>query len=136
VGGSLARADGRPGIRRPALTLPRQGAPRPLGLLPDGLALLCTGGHAAGAATLQRAATVLTSIPIEDVLRWGWTAACATVFVWDFEGMHAICARQVQLARDAGALTGLSFHLNQLGMARQWMGDFVGAEVLVAEAES
>src|SRR5262249_60690200 len=87
VGGSLARADGRPGIRRPALTLPRQGAPRPLGLLPDGLALLCTGGHAAGAATLQRAAKVLTSIPIEDVLRWGWTAACATVFVWDFEGM-------------------------------------------------
>jgi hypothetical protein len=58
------------------------------------------------------------------------------VFVWDFEGMHAICARQVQLARDAGALTDLSFHPNQLGMARLWLGDLSGAEVLVAEERS
>ena len=136
MAGSLAGRDVLLEICHAALTLPQQGAPRPLGLLLDGLALLCTGGHAAGAATLQRAAKVLTSIPIEDVLRWGWTAACATVFVWDFEGMDAICSRQVQLARDTGALTGLSFHLNQLGMARQWMGDFADAEVLVAEEES
>jgi DNA-binding CsgD family transcriptional regulator len=136
MAGSLAGRDVLLEICHAALSLPRPGAPRPLDLLLDGLALLSTGGHAAGAATLQRAAKVLTSIPIEDVLRWGWTAACATVFVWDFEGMHAICARQVQLARDAGALTDLSFHLNQLGMARQWAGDFAGAEVLVAEEES
>jgi ATP/maltotriose-dependent transcriptional regulator MalT len=50
--------------------------------------------------------------------------------------MHAICARHVQLARDAGALADLSFHLNQLGMARQWLGDFAGAELLVAEEAS
>ncbi len=136
MAGSLAGRDVLLEICHAALSLPRPGAPRPLDLLLDGLALLTTGGHAAAAATLQRAAKVLTSIPIEDVLRWGWTAACATVFVWDFEGMHAICARQVQLARDAGALTDLSFHLNQLGMARQWIGDFAGTEVLVAEEES
>jgi len=136
MAGSLAGRDVLLEICHAAVSLPRPGAPRPLDLLLDGLALLTTGGHAAAAATLQRAAKVLTSIPIEDVLRWGWTAACATVFVWDFEGMHAICARQVQLARDAGALTDLSFHLNQLGMARQWIGDFAGTEVLVAEEES
>ncbi len=136
MAGSLAGRDALLEICHAAVSLPRPGAPRPLDLLLDGLALLTTGGHAAAAATLQRAAKVLTSIPIEDVLRWGWTAACATVFVWDFEGMHAICARQVQLARDAGALTDLSFHLNQLGMARQWIGDFAGTEVLVAEEES
>src|SRR5215831_6287532 len=77
MAGSLAERDVLLEICHAALSLPRPGASRPLGLLLDGLALLCTGGHAAGGATLQRAATVLTSIPIEDVLRWGWTAACA-----------------------------------------------------------
>jgi hypothetical protein len=47
--------------------------------------------------------------------------------------MHAICTRQVQLARDVGVLADLSFHLAQLGMACQWMGDFAGTELLVAE---
>src|SRR4030095_1363652 len=50
--------------------------------------------------------------------------------------MSAVCPRHVQLVRDAGALAALSFHLNQLGMARQWMGDFAGAELLAAEEAS
>jgi DNA-binding CsgD family transcriptional regulator len=115
---------------------PSPGDPRPLDLLLDGLALLTTGGHAAATPILQRAAKLLTSIPVADVLRWGHFAASASVIVWDYEGMNAICARHVQLVRDAGALAALSFHLNQLGMARQWMGDFAGAEVLVAEEAS
>jgi tetratricopeptide (TPR) repeat protein len=110
--------------------------PRPLELLLYGLALLTTDGHAAAIPILQRAAKLLTSIPVADVLRWGHVAARASVIVWDYEGMHAICARHVQLVRDAGALTALSFHLTQLGMARQWLGDFAGAEVLVAEEAS
>src|SRR5215831_3420382 len=57
---------------------PAPGDQRPLDLLVDGLALLITGGHAAAAATLQRAAKVLTGIPIEDVLRWGWVAYSAS----------------------------------------------------------
>jgi AAA ATPase domain len=110
--------------------------PRPLDLLLDGLAMLTTDGHAAALPILQRAATLLTSIPVADVLRWGHFAASASVVMWDYEGMHAICARHVQLVRDAGALAALSFHVNQLGMARQWLGDFAGAEVLVAEEAS
>jgi hypothetical protein len=69
--------------------------PRPLDLLLDGLARLITDGHAAATATLQGAATALTSIPVEDVLRWGWMAPSAYTAVWDDEGMHTISARQV-----------------------------------------
>jgi DNA-binding CsgD family transcriptional regulator len=137
MAGSLAGRQVLLEICRAAQALPPSpGDPRPLDLLLDGLAVLITDGHAAAIPTLQRAARVLTSIPVEDVLRWGWTASTATVVLWDYEGMHAICARHVQLARDAGALADLTFHLNQLGMARQWLGDFAGAEDLVAEEAS
>jgi len=115
---------------------PPPSAPTPLDLLLDGLALLITGGHAAAAATLQRAQKVLTSIPVEDVLRWGWMATSAYTIAWDFEGLHAISVRQVQLVRDAGALAELPLHLAQLGIARPWMGDFAGTALLVAETDS
>jgi DNA-binding CsgD family transcriptional regulator len=114
---------------------PPQGDPRPLDLLLQGLALLNTDGYAAAAATLQLAAKVLTSIPVEDVLRWGWMAPSASAAVWDLEGLHAISARQVQLVRDAGALAQLPLHLNLLGTTLPWMGDFADAASLVAETD-
>jgi DNA-binding CsgD family transcriptional regulator len=118
-----------------ALPVP-PGAPRPLDLTLEGLALLFTDGPAAAAATMQRAAKVLTSIPVEEVLRWGWVAPSASSIVWDFESYHAICVRQVQLVRDVGALAQLPLYLSQLGMARAWMGDFAGAGLVVAESDS
>jgi hypothetical protein len=96
---------------------PRPGDPRPPDLLLDGLAVLITHGPAAAATTMQRAAEVLTGIPVGDVLRWGWMAPNAYTMTWDFEGLHAICARQVQLVRDAGALAQLPLYLSQLGIA-------------------
>jgi DNA-binding CsgD family transcriptional regulator len=114
---------------------PPVGDPRPLDLLLHGLALLTTDGHAAAVTTLQRAAKVLTGIPVEDVLRWGWMATAASTVVWDFDGLDAISVRQAQLVRDAGALAQLPFYLSQLGLARPWMGDFAGTALLVAESE-
>jgi DNA-binding CsgD family transcriptional regulator len=115
---------------------PRPGAPRPLGLLLDGLALLTTDGHAAATPVLQRAATALADIPVEDVLRWGWMATAASNAVWDNDGAHAISARQVQLIRDAGALAELPLYLSALGLASAWMGDFASAASNIAEADS
>jgi DNA-binding CsgD family transcriptional regulator len=115
---------------------PRPGDPRPLDLLLDGLALLIIDGPAAAAATMQRAAEVLLNIPVQDVLRWGWMAPSAYTMTWDFEGLHAICVRQVQLIRDAGALAQLPLYLFQLGIALLWMGDFAGAAGAIAETES
>ena len=115
---------------------PRPGAPRPLDLLLDGLALLSTDGHAAATPVLQRAAAALADIPVEDVLRWGWMAAAASNAVWDNDGAYAISARQVQLIRGAGALAELPLYLSALGLASAWMGDFAGAASNIAEAES
>jgi DNA-binding CsgD family transcriptional regulator len=115
---------------------PKSGAPRPLDLLLDGLALLTTDGHAAATPVLQRAAAALADIPVEDVLRWGWMAAAASNAVWDNDGAHAISARQVQLIRGAGALAELPLYLSAVGLASAWMGDFAGAASNIAEAES
>jgi DNA-binding CsgD family transcriptional regulator/tetratricopeptide (TPR) repeat protein len=111
-------------------------APRPLDLLLDGLALLITDGHAAAAATLQRAAKELTTIPVEDVLRWGWSATAASDAVWDHEGTRAIAERHGQLVREVGALAQLPLPLAALGDVAVWSGDFAGAASLVAETES
>ena len=111
-------------------------APRPLDLLLDGLALLITHGHAAAAATLQRAAKELTSIPVEDVLRWGWSATAASDAVWDHEGTRAIAERHGQLVREVGALAQLPLPLAALGNVAIWDGDFAGAASLVAETEN
>jgi DNA-binding CsgD family transcriptional regulator len=124
-------------IRRAVQALPRRpGAPHPVDLLLDGLAMLSTDGHAAATPMLQRAAKALADISVEDVLRWGWMAMAASNAVWDNDGAHAISARQVQLVRDAGALAELPLHLSALGLASAWIGDFAGAGALMAEADS
>jgi tetratricopeptide (TPR) repeat protein len=115
---------------------PRPRAARPLDLLLDGLALLTTDGHAAAIPALQRAAKALADLPVEDVLRWGWMAQSASITVWDDEGWRAICARNVRLVRDAGALAELPIQLSGLGMTRSWVGDFAGAAALATEADS
>jgi len=115
---------------------PPPGDPRPLDLLLDGVALLTTDGHATATPTLQRAAKEVASIPVEDVLRWGWIAASASSLVWDFEALHATAVRHVQLARTAGALVQLPTSLSSLGLTLQWMGDFEGTASVIAETDS
>ena len=115
---------------------PPPGTPRPLDLLLDGLALLSTDGRAAATPTLQRAAKALADMRVDDVLRWGAVSSQASAAVWDFEGMHAVSARQVQLVRDAGALAELPIHLSALGIATAWIGDFASTASLIAEADS
>jgi ATP/maltotriose-dependent transcriptional regulator MalT len=114
----------------------RSGAPTPLGLLLDGVALLITDGHAQAIPTLQRAADALTDLPLDDVLRWGWMATFASSLVWDIDSLHAIATRHVQLVRNAGAVAQLPLHLWQLALFSTWTGDLAGAASLAAEAES
>ena len=80
---------------------------------------------------LRRAATAFAgrTSPAEDVLRWGWLATAAAVFVWDYDTCLAISTRAVQLARDAGALEVLVVAVNVLGQAAALGGDFERAVV-------
>ena len=135
--GTLAEGDVLLEICRAVRALPPPSrTQRPLDLLLDGLAMLQTEGRAAATPMLQRAAKALADIPVEDILRWGWMAVCASAAVWDDEGERAISARQAQLVRDAGALAELPIHLTELGLARAWTGDFAGAASLIAETDS
>jgi len=115
---------------------PRQGAPRALDLLLEGLAKLVLDDRAVAAATLHRAATLLLDLGVEDVLRWGWAGTAATDLIWDPEGTLAIATRQSQVYREVGALGQLPISLAALGSVAVRSGDFAGAASIVAEADS
>ncbi|TCO42336.1 regulatory LuxR family protein [Kribbella antiqua] len=116
--------------------LPPAEVPRPIDLVLDGYARLTASGRAAATPTLQRAATAVAQLPVEDVLRWGWVAAGAGAAVWDHEAMLATYTRQVQIVRDAGALGQLPIHITTLAVTLLGMGDFAGAAALIAEADA
>lgn len=129
--------DARLEISRAVQALPPPQDPqRPIDLLLAGLALLTTDGHGAATATLQKAANVLTGIPLDDVLRWGWMAGYSASLIWDFECLHLMAVRQAQLVRAAGALAQLPLFLSQLGMALAKMGDLPGTASLIPEIDN
>ena len=69
---------------------------------------------------------------------FGWVALAElpSSLVWDLAAYHTICARLVQLARDAGSFAELPIYLSAVGFASAWMGDLANATSLVAESES
>jgi DNA-binding CsgD family transcriptional regulator len=126
-------------ISRAALALPRPRTPRgPADLLLEGLALLITGLPETGAPMLRQAIGIFagTGISAEDGLRWGWMALAATNALWDDDAHRAVIARQIQIARAAGALDRLPIYLAATGTAVTWSGDFAAADSVAAEAHA
>ncbi len=124
-------------VSRAVRTAPEPpGAPLPSDLLLDGFALVFTEGRPAAAPVLQRAATAFagSEASVEEVLRWGWLATAAAVFVWDYDTCLAAATREVQVARDAGALEVRAVGVNVMGQAAALGGDFATAGLLMAEA--
>uniref|UniRef100_UPI001C68CFDD helix-turn-helix domain-containing protein n=1 Tax=Pseudonocardia pini TaxID=2758030 RepID=UPI001C68CFDD len=66
----------------------------------------------------------------------GWLASAAAAMVWDYDTCLAVTAREVQVARDAGALTVLAVGVNVLAQAVCLGGDLEQAASLVAEADA
>ena len=126
-------------ISRVARALPRpMHPPRPVDLLLDGLALLITDGLAVAAPALRRAVSAFASadISVEEELRWGWMAHPAVCVLWDHDRWRAILARQIQRARDLGALDQLPINLGALGTTTALGGDFAAAASLIAEIDA
>jgi DNA-binding CsgD family transcriptional regulator/tetratricopeptide (TPR) repeat protein len=109
--------------------------PGPADLVLDGLALLVTEGPAMAAPVLHRAARAFASADIcaEERIRWGWLGQAAASALWDDVRWRAILVREVQLARDAGAIDRLPVDLGALGIDAAWRGDFAAAAALIAE---
>jgi DNA-binding CsgD family transcriptional regulator len=114
--------------------------PRATDLLLDGLALRLTDGYAAAAPALGRAleAARTTVVGAGDVGRLLWmvgnrVSGILAAEVWDFDAGRALGKRQVQLAREAGALVQLQFAANFLANYEILAGRLDEATLLVEE---
>ena len=110
---------------------------RTIDLLLDGLATRFTGGYAAGLPPLRQALHALSQADgrTGDALHWLWLACRIAPDLWDDEAWHVLSTRQLQLARDAGALTVLPFAATYRGGVHVHAGEFAEASALVEEAD-
>jgi DNA-binding CsgD family transcriptional regulator/tetratricopeptide (TPR) repeat protein len=104
-------------------------------LLLDGLALLITEGYAAAAPTLKRALRAFSDEEMsrDESLRWLWLVCPTAVRLWDDESWELLSIRQIQLAREAGALGVLPIALNQCAGLHLQKGEFAVAASLIEE---
>ena len=123
---------------------PARTPPRALDVVLDALAIRFTEGYPAAAARLNRALDAILALDDgasdvdADVGRVLWllgnrAGGLIDSELWDFESARALARRQVQLARDAGALVQLQFALNFLATNELLAGDLAAAEAAVEE---
>ena len=112
--------------------------PRGPDLLLDGLALVITEGYRAGVPTLKRALTAFRGdhVTTEEELRWLWFAGQTALELWDDEAWEVFATRQVQVAREVGALPVLALALNARIGVHMGAGEFTAAESLLLELEA
>jgi DNA-binding CsgD family transcriptional regulator len=136
--GRFAGAGDLTEVSRAARSLCALDSPQPAALVLDALTMLVTDGPVAAAPALRRVVRVFSSdsISTEEELRWGWFAQAAASALWDDVPWRAMLLRQVQLARDVGALDQLPIDLASLGTATAWTGDLTVVSALVAEADA
>ena len=137
--GRLASAGSLVEVSRAATSAPRPTRPlRPSDLLLDGLTTLITEGRAAAAPVLRRATATFAdeASPGQENFRWGWLTTTPPNVLWDEDSWHAISARNLKEARDAGALARLPIDLADWAIFVTSCGDFGAAAVAIAEAEA
>jgi DNA-binding CsgD family transcriptional regulator len=135
------RVDSRSDLLRVAeaarAAAPSSAPPGPADLLLDGLALLVMEGHGAAAAALKQAVRAFCDGPSsrEESLRWLWVACVVAFELWDDEAWEALSARQLELARETGALAVLPIALMSRIGAHLEAGRLTTAAALVHEQE-
>jgi DNA-binding CsgD family transcriptional regulator/tetratricopeptide (TPR) repeat protein len=137
--GRFASAGRLVDVSRAATSAPRPTGPlRPSDLLLDGLATVVTEGLATAAPLLRRISATFAdqASPAQENFRWGWLTTNPPNLVWDEDSWHAISARNLKEARDAGALARLPIDLADWGIFCASCGDFGAAAVAIAEAEA
>ena len=137
--------DSRGGVREAAEAAraapPGPDPPRVVDVLLDALALRLTQGYAAAAPALTRALELLLALDVgtEETHRRSWFAggragALVAFELWDAESWHALAARQVQVARDTGALVDLRLALNFVAVTHIVAGKLASAALMLEEA--
>jgi DNA-binding CsgD family transcriptional regulator/tetratricopeptide (TPR) repeat protein len=137
--GSMATSGGLREVSEAVVAAPPSADPsRPFDLLLDALALLVTEGRAKAAPELRRAsrAFLAAESPADNSFRWTALPPIPSYILWDDEGWHAINARQLGLAREAGALARVPMGLITGAVIDAWSGEFAKAAEATAEASA
>jgi len=135
--GRMAGDVGVAEVARAVRAAPAVSDPRPADLLLDGVALVITDGHAAGAPLLKRAISAYRVEDMDgDLPRWLWLATHGAHDVWDDESWEWLCGREVRLARETGALTMLLIALSARVGLHLYAGELADAALLVEEIEA
>ena len=115
--------------------------PRTVDVLLDAFAIRFTDGYPAAALALARALKLLLAMEVrhEEVgrrlsLSSTRTSSILAVELCDADAWHLLAARQVQLARDAGALVHLQFALGFLARSHLLAGELTAATLVIDEA--
>jgi DNA-binding CsgD family transcriptional regulator len=116
-------------------------APGPPGgedLLLDGLAVLFTDGYSDGVPILKRALAHFRDEPdrSKQDLRWPWMAARVAAELLDLETWRLLASRDVQVARQTGALSLLPVSLGYLAAMSVQEGDLESAAALMDESDA
>ena len=116
------------------------GPPCAVDVLLDAFATRLTQGYAAAAPALTRALDLVLALDVGTVGvgRWLWltggrTGLNVALELWDDDSWHALAARQVQVAREAGALVQLQFALIFLARTHLLAGELAAAARLIEE---
>jgi DNA-binding CsgD family transcriptional regulator len=139
--GDLSRPGGmREAAQAARAAPPGPDPPRAIDVLLDAFALLFTEGYSVAVPVLTRALEEFVALDVDadEVSRWLWLAgsragAIIALELWDYESWDGLAARQVQFARDTGALALLQLAVGQLAWTRLVAGELATAVRLVEE---
>ena len=147
LGGVIAHdievAGGVPAVAAAAQAAPPGREPlRAVDVMLDGFATRLIEGFAAAAPLLARALELELAADLagEDLGRWlslsrSRDADMLALEMWDYAAGHRLAGRQVQVARDAGALVHLQFALSFLARSHMLSGELTAAGLLLDEAD-
>jgi DNA-binding CsgD family transcriptional regulator len=145
LGGAMANdvqvAGGAPAVAAAVRAAPGNVPQRALDAVLDAFATRLTDGYAAAVPGLTRALELLLAVDVahEDIGQWLSVSTTrngniVALELWDDEAVHRLAARQVQVARDAGALGHLPFALSFLARSHMLAGELTAAALMIDEA--
>jgi DNA-binding CsgD family transcriptional regulator len=107
---------------------------QPSDLLLHGLAVQATEGYAAGVPFLEEALVAFRRVPLsDDDARWLWFASLIALYMWDDRAWSVLFTRQLELARQTGALSALAFSLRTGSTVYAFFGELRTAALLEEE---
>ena len=134
--GRLTRGTGVVEVSKAALAgPPPPQSPRPPDLLLEGWAIRFTEGYATAAAILKQALSAFRcdpGAPAEEV-QWLSLACLTAADLWDDETWRLLSARQLEVAKDVGAMTAMPSALGAVSLCLAVSGELARAESLLDE---